>query len=218
MTLVELLVALVLSVLILGMILPLFATLTHPTSHLEAASEPGWRRALQADLLEIISPAKSAVPVIDVLPASDTRAFPELIVHTFCRAGGAEGGAASRGPSLVRYTLEPEGPDGFALIRSSTGWHDVDTSRYVLSRGLKGWEVVLDPPNHSTPPPATQAGDGSVASNAQATGGLLRVTLRWEDHTVSGDLWVPRLAPDQPVSTDATVVPGAAAKPVEDHP
>lgn len=215
-TLMELLVALVLSVLILGMVLPLLATVTRPPAHLQLAPEPGWRRPLQADFLELVSPAKSAVPVVNVLPASETRPFPELILQSFCRAGDFDGGAASRGPSQVKYTLEPDPGGGFALVRSAAGWHDPATSRHVLADHLAAWEVILDPPLHLEAPPSTSR-DGQVPAQptAQATGGLARVTLRWNDRTVTTDFWIPRLSPDIQVAPEDQALPDPGDKRLE---
>jgi hypothetical protein len=214
----ELLVALVLSVLVLGMVLPLLAMVTRPPAHLELPPEPAWRRAIQADLLELVSPAKSAVPVINILPVSDTRPFPDLILQSFCRAGDSHGGAAARGPSQVKYTLELEAGGGFALVRSAAGWHDSDTSRQVLAEHLTAWEIILDPPLRlESSSMRTAEGQGPPPPLAEATGGRARVTLHWLDRTVSADLWIPRISPERQLAPEELPAVDPKGEPMEDH-
>lgn len=146
-TLVELLVTLILSILVLSMVLPLLHQLLsrHPStlsSKMAAASSAPWKRALQADLRELVSPSKCGIPVFQLLAPSDTQPYPELVLQTFCRPSGAELNSISRGPSEVRYCLETDSSAGpLALVRYAKGWHDPAAARYVLADHLTGWTV-----------------------------------------------------------------------------
>jgi len=87
MTLLELLVTLVLSTLVLGMTIPLLAELTRPSVRLDVPESPAWEHILQADLRELVSPEKCSMPVVQIIPASHTQPYPQLILETFCRVG-----------------------------------------------------------------------------------------------------------------------------------
>jgi type II secretory pathway pseudopilin PulG len=201
MTLVEVLVALVLSAMVLGMLLPLLAGLTRPSTNLEVRAELAWARAVAADVRALVSPAKAGVPVLQLVPPGAADPFPQLVVQTFNRAGGwgaGGGGGPPTGPSDVRYRLEPaggEGGGGLALTRTARGWHDPVASRLVLADGIAGWAVSLDPPPAPPRPGVTPL---PVA---------VRVTLLWPAGPASLVVGVPRVDGAMPASADPDLAP-----------
>jgi hypothetical protein len=191
-TLIELMVTLVLSVLVLGMVMPLLTALLKTPSAGADLQSPSWQPTLQADLSELVSPSKCGVPIFQLLPASDTQAYPELVIETFCRASGSDLTSLSRGPSEIRYCLETDLSAGpLALVRYSKGWHDPVATRYVLARHLTGWTIDFD---GIAPPQA----DSSDMPSAAARAGRLIVALRSESNTNQVALWVPLLSTRPP--------------------
>src|SRR5690242_5552043 len=98
-TLLELLVALVLSGLVLALILPLFHQARQRTSE---PVVPSWESMLRSDLSSLVSSSKCGVSVARLHHRSNDDAFDRLELQTLCRVG-----TAIRGPSEARYVLEP---------------------------------------------------------------------------------------------------------------
>ncbi len=192
-TLIELMVTLVLSVLVLGMVLPLLTSLLkpHPIFATTSSIPPLWQRALQADLQELVSPSKCGVPVFQILAASEAQPYPELILETFCRASGTDLNSLSRGPSEVRYCLEADHNAGpLILVRYAKGWHDPVTSRYVLAEHLTQWSIDFDGATAALPVRDTPVPAGPTAD---VRPGRLRIQQTTLTSTNEFSLWVSLL-------------------------
>jgi len=154
-TLVELLVALALSILVLQAIVPALGRLRSAQRADQAPQEQlaGWETVLRADLANLVSPVKSGVKVVQIRRSGPEQAFDQLELQSFVRPG--DGG---NGPVSVRYAMEAT-DDGHSLtlIRYSRGWHDNLETKHILLNGLSGWELLNAPQRieASTTQPAT---------------------------------------------------------------
>ncbi|HUO09020.1 MAG TPA: prepilin-type N-terminal cleavage/methylation domain-containing protein [Phycisphaerae bacterium] len=207
-TLIELLVTLILSVLILSMILPLLHQLMsrHPSpldSKLASVSDFPWKQALEADLRELVGPSKCGIPIFQLLPSSDTRPYTELVLQTFCRSSGSDLNSISRGPSEVRYCLETDSATGpLVLVRYAKGWHDPAAARHVLAEHLTGWTVDF----RGVPPVPVQS-EASASTASTTTAPAVRPgELVIEQASTTGNMqaffWVPLLEPLAPAPQD----------------
>jgi hypothetical protein len=186
-TLLELLVALILSVLLMAMLMPLLAAVTRPSQRLNVQPELAWSRALAADLREIVSPSKCAQPVLQMVPGSPVDPMPQLIVETFCRVGSGSGQIPPRGPNEVRYRLEPVEENGpLALVRYAQGWHDPLSSRLVVADHLTAWNITEQwlSPASATAPATRPSDEMPVAFDIQ----LIRM-----GSTESARFWIPHV-------------------------
>jgi prepilin-type N-terminal cleavage/methylation domain-containing protein len=179
-TLVELLVALMLSALVLQLILPLFKYARETSVE---PIVPTWQSVLRADLCGVVSQSKCGVPVVRIRRRSAGRAFDTLEIQTFCRAG-----SSSRGPLEATYTIEPSGSDsGLALGRYGRGWHDGVETRHVLAAHVRGWELGVDGANDtSTSKPATTA----PIPDSATEGAALNIVLDRDGLLDSVSYWV----------------------------
>lgn len=188
-TLIELLVALVLSVLVLAMLLPLLSQLMLPSNQLDVKPEAVWSCAMAADLRELVSSAKSANPVVRIVPLNESDPMPELLVETFCRMGQDSNVPASRGPTEVRYRLEPVQNHGpFALVRYSQGWHDSLSDRLVLANDLTSWNLVAD----MTQATSATTQNGNTTQRAEPLPVALHVQLLHLGGSESVAIWIPQ--------------------------
>ncbi len=195
-TLMELMVTLVLSVLVLGMILPLLTSLLKPPVVFGGLSSlpPPWQRALEADLQELVSPSKCGVPEFQILPASDKQPYPELVLETFCRASGTDINFLTRGPSEVRYSLETDTQAGpLVLVRYAKGWHDAASTRYVLANHLTNWSLTFDGVAASLPQEVSKS-PTTIAPPARP--GRLVIQQVSLTGTQERAFWVPLLQPE----------------------
>lgn len=174
-TLIELLIALALSVLILRLVLPLLSAAKRGdvARHSNVLPEETWRSVLQADLSSLVSQAKCGVPTARIDRSKQNSAFEQMGLQTLSRPGDA-----SRGPLEARYVIEAVEPGrGLGLVRYGQGWHDRLRTRHVLLRDLSGWELMT----RSGHPAATSQPTTFPSENAAGRNDLLQIKIQETD-------------------------------------
>lgn len=199
-TLIELLVALALSILLLQLLLPLLGRMMRSPEQSLPPSLATWQAVLQMDLAQCVSPAKSGLPVVQILRSPQDSAFDQLQVQTLLRAG-----QSNRGPVIASYGVETSASGGaLSLVRYSRGWHDELRTRHVLASDLTGWELLsgweddkqseesLDkqsPASMDNLKTESQAAGNPIAAEA-TTGRVLRVVLHRLGSSDMASFWV----------------------------
>lgn len=183
MTLTELLVALVLSVLVGTLLAPVLRQLLTPEAAAPGEALETWQRVLQADGRQLVSPAKCRVPVFSVLAPTPEMPFPQVVFQTLGRPGQSR-----RGPMAVTYRLEaaPEG-DSWQLVRLGQGWHDEATSRHVLLRGIRRWDLTWQPAQAAPPGPVETGGAGTLVAGGA---GVLEIQIQQVERTQQTRCWI----------------------------
>lgn len=174
-TLVELLVALVLSVLVLRLVLPLLSAAKRGeiARHSEVIPAETWRSVLQADLSSLVSQAKCGISTARIDHSQENSAFARLELQTLSRPGHA-----SRGPVEARYIIEAVEPGrGLGLVRYGQGWHDHLRTRHVLLRDLSGWELTT----RSGPRAPTSRATTLPSENDTAQSDMLEIKIKGAD-------------------------------------
>jgi hypothetical protein len=170
--LVELLVALVLSVLVLRLVLPLLSAAKRGdvSRYSDVLPTETWRSVLQADLSSLVSQAKCGVPTARIDRSNQNSAFERLDLQTLSRPGDA-----SRGPLEARYVIEAVEPGrGLGLVRYGQGWHDHLRTRHVLLRDLSSWELTT----RSGPPATTSQPTTHPSENTTGRSELLQIKIK----------------------------------------
>lgn len=202
-TLMELLVALALSLILLRLILPLVGKLARPQAEtaqkqtMEAMET--WSMLLEADLSNSLSPSRSSLPVVRLIRSPTDSAFDELEIQSLCRPG-----EDFQGPLTVRYVIEPaRAGEPLALVRYGRGWYDNLRSRHVLAENVQDWKLDFEGAKASqSPAPSSVGRSYELPPHA---GCVLLVTVKRGDVAATQRFWIRgQLTADAPTTQPAT--------------